>query len=125
MRTPTNRHYQRPETTSGDLNTPVTFYVEGGGGWGPGGDTEKEQLYFCMAEHYEGSIKDYEVVNTENAEFVVTILIPHPREDYIPEYKHWFELEDIMYTGKTFNIQSIAPAKQKGLLKLVGVAYGS
>lgn len=123
MRTPTNRHYKRPETTSGDLDTPVTFYEMGDGGYMPG-DEEKVELYFCMAEHYEASIKDYDIVNTTNARYVVTILIPHPREDYTPKNEHFFELEDIMYSNVTFDIENISP-RDDGLLKLVGVAYDS
>ena len=113
--------YKPPETTAGDLNTPVTFIGMTGGGYMPG-DEELGDLYFCMAEHYEASIKDYEIVNTTNARYVVTILIPHPREDYTPKNEHFFKLEDIMYDDVLFNIESIAP-KDNGLLKLVGVAY--
>lgn len=113
--------YKAPETTAGDLNTPVTFVGMTGGGYMPG-DEVLGDLYFCMAEHYEASIKDYEIVNTTNARYVVTILIPHPREDYIPKNDHFFKLEDIMYDDVLFNIESIVP-KDSGLLKMVGVAY--
>lgn len=123
MRTHQNRTYRKPETTSGDLSTPVTFYEKTDGGFMPGEST-KGKLFFCMAEMYQASIKDYEIVNTTNAEYVITILIPHPREDYIPQYSHFFEIDELMYKDVTFNLQSIAPKDEK-LLKIVGVAYGS
>lgn len=122
MSKPMIERYQRLETTTGDMNTPVTFYEKTDGGFMPG-ESGKNKLYFCMAEMYQASTKDYEIVNTSNAEYVITILIPNPREDYIPKYNHHFEIDDIMYEGVVFDLQSIAP--KGGLLKIVGVAYGS
>ena|SRR5690625_3004303 len=122
MTKPMIQKYQRRETTTGDLNTPVTFYRKTDGGFMPG-EVSKEKLYFCMAEMYQASIKDYEIVNTTNAEYVITILIPNPRESYLPQYNHHFEIDDILYQDVVFDLQSIAP--KDDLLKIVGVAYGS
>lgn len=117
-----NNIYQPPETSSGDLSTPVRFIGMVDEGWMPDDEPVQKELYFCMAEMYQASIKDYEIVNTTNAQFVVTILIPNPRQDYIPKYNHHFEIEDLMYQDAVFNIESIAP-KNDRILKIVGVAY--
>lgn len=119
---PMTKQFQRRETSTGDMNTPVTFYKKTDDDWMPG-ETTKEKLYFCMAEMYQASIKDYEIVNTTNAEYVITILIPAPRESYLPKYDHHFEVDELMYKDVVFNLQSIAP--KDDLLKIVGVAYGS
>lgn len=116
--------YKAPETTSGDLDTPTTLWREGSGGFLPGDSSEPEKKYFCMAELYDASVKDYESVNTINAEYVVTILIPHPYTDYIPKQKDQFTVEDYMYTDVKFNVQKVAP-KNEWLLKIVGVAYSN
>lgn len=123
MSKPMMQKYQRRETSTGDMKTPITFYKKIDGGFMPGESPGNEKLYFCMAEMYQASIKDYEIVNTSNAEYVITILIPYPREDYIPQYDHFFEVDELMYRDVTFNLQSIAP--KDDFLKIVGVAYGS
>lgn len=122
MNKPMLQKFKRRETTTGDMNTPVTFYEKTDGGWMPG-EGGKSEMYFCMCEMYEASVKDYEIVNTTNAEYVITILMPNPQEDYIPQYSHFFEVDELMYKNVVFNLQSIA--LKDDLLKIVGVAYGS
>ena len=114
--------YKPPETTSGDLNTPVTFFTEGNGGFIPGQKTE-EDLYFCLAEMYEASVKDYEAVDTTNAEYIITLLFPNPHTDYSPKYNHLFKIDNHMYQDIKFKVQKISP--QNNLIKVVGVSYVS
>lgn len=114
--------FKLPESTSGDKNVPTTFFVKGQGGFLPGEESENFQKYFCMAELYEASIKDYENVNTDNAEYVVTILIPDPYTDYKPSHKDLFTVDKHMYGDVEFSIENIAPRDERDL-KIVGVAY--
>lgn len=122
MRTPNNRHYKRNRVSSGDMNMPVRFLRKTDNGYLPGSDTV-EQLYFCEAEMYESSVKDIEKVNMTNAQFVMTLIFPDPYTDYIPEFNHYFYVEDVKYQDVEFNIQTISPYDENKI-KVVGVAYG-
>lgn len=118
-----NFRYKPPESSASDKRTPVTFHDKRSAGFIPGEESLGEELFFCMAEMYGSSIKDYEALDTTNLEFAMTLIIPNPAPDYKPKLKHEFIVEDPLYDEVIFNIQSFEP---NGIaeLKIVGAAYG-
>lgn len=118
-----NIGYKRPDSEASDKRTPTTFYSSAKESFIPTGSTEGEELFFCMAELYQSSMKDYETLDTTGLEAAVTILIYNPIPDYTPDNTHYFIVDEALYRDKRFEIQTIAP-NGPGEIKIVGAAYG-
>lgn len=101
--------HRKPETTTGDLRIPVTFWeYEPQEGLDPG-EVKKIERYSCFAEAYSPSMKDLTILDTKGTKEAVTIRIRDPGREYIPCNKHFVELHDYRYEGKTFGIKDARP----------------
>lgn len=119
------QNYKRMKTGAGELRTPVFFYeympVEGP----EPGDKELKLLHKSMAEVYNPSMKDWELLNTKNTKRAVTINIRDPLQDYQPTNKHIVEVQDIHFVDKpkTFirwNVIDVQPNPQDSrLIKII------
>ena len=107
-----------------DKRTPVTFYDDSTGGFIPGLEEDGEELFFCMADMYESSQKDYDALQSTNIQYAVTLIIPDSRPDYMPTVKHHFIVDDILYDNQKFDIEIVAPTRD-GEVKIVGVYHAS
>lgn len=119
-----NLKFEPPKSQSGDKKTPVTLYTKKDGGFYPG-ESEIDESYFCMAEMYEASVKDHEVIkDIASAEYAVTLIIPDPYTDFKLTNEAHFELDVFRYRGYEFDVQNVAP--YDGIdIKVVGAAYAS
>lgn len=114
--------YKADESKASDKNTPVDFYGESTGGFIPGMSEEGKHLFFCMAEMYQSSQKDYDAMRSTNVQYAITLIIPDSRPDYIPTAKHKFKVEDELYQDLIFEVDTVAPTKY-GEVKIVGVYH--
>lgn len=118
-----NFRYKPPESQASDKRTPVNFHGPKKDSFIPGQEEAGEKLFFCMAEMYESSTKDYEAINTTNMKYAMTLIIPNPYPDYKPGMTNYFMVEYPIYEGVEFNIQNVVPHGVQEI-KIVGVAYG-
>lgn len=108
-----NPNYKPPETTSGDLKTPVTFFKQSGSGPERGRGTPNE-IYHCTAEVYSPSMKDIEVMKVRQFTKGVTIKIRDPLEDYVPQSEHLVEVHHPRYKNRTWEVKDVRPDIQDG-----------
>ncbi|WP_424685141.1 phage head-tail adapter protein [Enterococcus sp.] len=90
-------NFKRLKTGAGQLRTPVSFYeYKPGDGLEPG-DVEKKRLHQTMAEVYNPSMKDWELLNHTNTKRGVTINIRDPLKEFQPTNKHIVEIQDFHF----------------------------
>lgn len=117
----TKLSYKPPDTGSGELRTPVTFYEYGGSDGPEPGQEEKKKLHFCYAEIYNPSMKDMEIMRTVGTKEGITLKVRDAGKEYIPTNKHFFEIDDYRYEGKAFEIIDVAPDMQNNrFAKIIG-----
>ncbi|WP_270596839.1 phage head-tail adapter protein [Enterococcus asini] len=117
--------YQRLKTGAGELRTPVFFYeYKPGDGLEPE-DIEEKELHRSMAEVYNPSMKDWELLDTKNTKRAVTINIRDPLDEYQPTNKHVVEIQDFhfMKNDKEFlrwNVVDVQPSpRDSRLIKII------
>lgn len=109
MRMAIQPNYKKPKVTSGELNTPVTFFgKDSNKGFYPGED-EKKPIFSCFALVYSPSMKDMEVLNSKGTQEGMTIKIRDPHEEYIPTNKHIVVIDDFRSKGKEWNVIDVSP----------------
>lgn len=100
----------RHETTNGDLRTPVVFYsaqIEEGV---DGRDVHYLKVFTTFAEVYNPSMKDLEIASGKGVKASLTIKIRDPLTAYIPDNKHFVEVQDTRLKGKKWEIIDIRPS---------------
>lgn len=113
--------YKQPETDSGSLRTPATFYEFTPDNGPEPGQNKKNTLHECFAEIYNPSMKDMEIMKATGTKEAITLRIRDAGKEYVPTNKHFFEVSDYRYTGKVFNIISVAPDIQNNkFIKVIG-----
>lgn len=118
---PINPKYKKPKITSGNLNTPVIFFVPSSKSPEPN-EQDIEVLYDCFAEVYNPSMKDMEIINSRQkaTKEAVTINIRDTFGEYLPTNKHNAKLDDYRYKNKIFEIISVAPdVKNNSFIKII------
>ncbi|MDO5346310.1 MAG: hypothetical protein Q4E91_11280 [Lachnospiraceae bacterium] len=101
--------YRKPETNSGQLRTPVTFFqYEPVSGPEPG-EVQKKELYACFCEAYNPSMKDLAIMEHNGTKEAVTVRIRDTAGEYLPTNKHFASLDDYRYSGKIFSITDVRP----------------
>lgn len=96
-----NQNYKRPKTGGAELRTPVFFYAyEPNEGPFPG-ESEEKLMHKAMAEVYNPSMKDLELLNSTNTKRAVTINIRDPLDEFQPTNKHIVELQDYHFLDET------------------------
>lgn len=117
-------NYKRLKTGAGELRTPVSFYEYAPNDGPEPGDNELKKLHQSMAEVYNPSMKDWELLNTKNTKRAVTINIRDPLTDYQPTNKHIVEIEDLHFKDNDnylrWNIIDVQPnPKDSRLIKII------
>lgn len=102
-------NYKRPKTDTGDLRTPVSFYIMVPGSGPEPGESKKQVLHKCMCEAYNPSMKDLSILDTMGTKEAVTIRIRDTAGEYLPTNKHSAELFDYRYCGKVFSVLDVRP----------------
>lgn len=104
-----NPNYKPPKTGAGNLRIPVAFYLFGPDDGPEPGESKRKDLYACMCEAYNPSIKDLTVMDINGTKEAVTIKIRDPAGEYLPSNKHFAELDDRSFKGKAFSIVDVRP----------------
>lgn len=114
-------NYKPPKISSGDLRIPVTFFRQVVND-GPEPGTSEEQVYFCLCEPYESSIKDIESIGKTHNQETITINIRNPHSDYLVKHSDKFRIVHYLYHGVDFNVSHVAlNSNNKEFIKIVGV----
>ena len=101
-------NYKKPKIDSGDLRTKVEFWRKTGSGPLPGSSTEKKE-YECMAQVYNPSMKDMEILSVKGTKEGLTIKIRDPHEDYLPLNTDFVKVDDYRYgIEKEWNIVDVS-----------------
>ena len=99
--------YKPRKTNSGDLKTPVAFFdFQASDGPEPD-ETKILLLHTCYAEIYSPSMKDLELLKSKETKQAITINIRDTKGEYIPNIKHFVEVDDYRYRGLTWNVISV------------------
>lgn len=104
--------YQSPRVHSGELRTPVTFYEYVPNEGPEPGDKRRNQLYKAWAKVDEVWLRDVELAKSNGTLSDVTIIIRDPQSDYMPNNKHYVEIDAPEYRGKHYNIKQAQPDLQ-------------
>lgn len=115
-----NPNYKKKKVTSGDLRTLVTFFEYKASDGPEPGDEEKEILFETMAEVYNPSMKDFEIMNAKGTKEAVTINIRDTRGAYLPSNKHKAVLNDYRYENKVWEIVDVRnDLKENEFIKII------
>lgn len=101
--------HRKPDTNSGRLKTPVTFFEYGPVAGPEPGEEQRSVLFFCYAEVYNPSMKDLTVLDGKGTKEAATIRIRDTSGEYVPTNKHFAELTDYRYTDKVFSVIDVRP----------------
>lgn len=119
-----NPNFKKMKTGAGELRTPVSFYEYQPNDGPDPGEVEERLLHHSMAEVYNPSMKDWELIDTKNTKRAVTINVRDPLEEYQPTNKHIVEIEDFHFKEKSefirWNILDVQPnPKDSRLIKVI------
>lgn len=104
--------YKPPRVKTGDLRTPITFYLyEPNSGPEPG-EHEKEILYEAWAKIDSVWLKDLETAKANDTLSDITITIRDPQADFIPNNKHYISVDAPEYQDKRYNVKHVMPDLQ-------------
>lgn len=113
----------RSKINTGELRTPVVFFVyQPKEGPLPGEDVAST-VYECFARVDEVFKRDFEIAKENGTMNDVTITIRDPLETFLPENKHYLTINARGYIGKHFNIKKVQPdTKNFGYLTIIASA---
>ncbi|MGX7174837.1 phage head-tail adapter protein [Enterococcus saigonensis] len=120
-----SQNYKRPKTGGAELRTPVFFYAYVPNNGPFPGESQEKILHKAMAEVYNPSMKDWELLNTKNTKRAVTINIRDPLNEYQPSNKHIVELQDFHFLDEKekfirWNIIDVQPnPKDSRFIKII------
>ena len=119
--------FKAPKTTTGDLHTWVDFKrSEPNDGPEPGPPT-LSQLFGCFAQVYAPSNKDMTILADHETKRGVTIKIPDPQSEYIPDNKDVVIIDDYRYVDEdgqiAWNIVDVRPDFEDS--KLIVIVLGA
>lgn len=120
-----SQNYKRPKTGGAELRTPVFFYAYVPNEGPFPSESQEKILHKAMAEVYNPSMKDWELLNTKNTKRAVTINIRDPLNEYQPTNKHIVELQDFHFLDEKekfirWNIIDVQPnPKDSRFIKII------
>ncbi|MEK4922386.1 phage head-tail adapter protein [Cytobacillus sp. FSL R5-0569] len=106
-------NYKSPRTTSGNLNTPITFYRFTPNDGPEPGERKKEVIFnaFCSVDTVW--MKDIEVAKANGTLTDLTIKIRDTQGEYVPSNEDYFTIESVYYKNgnepRYYNIESVKP----------------
>ena len=103
-------NYKGRKTDIGELRTPVRFYEYTSEGPYPSETNEGVEVFSCMAEVHDVSMKDIELMKTSNVDKGITIRIRDPLDTYQPKTNHYVVIDDFRYEGIEWNIEDVRPS---------------
>ncbi|MFD2637693.1 phage head completion protein [Piscibacillus salipiscarius] len=107
-----NFKYKPPRVHTGELRTPVIFYeyVPNEGPYP--GEKEKNELFRTWAKVDEVWLRDAEQAKANGTLSDITITIRDPQAEYIPNNKHYVEIDAPEYQNKRYNVKQAQPDLQ-------------
>lgn len=99
--------YKKPKIGNGSLRTPVTFFKYKPVSGPEPGEEEQDILHESMAEIYNPSMKDIQILESKETKEGVTINIRDTKGAYSPSNKHFVEIGDYRYKGKIWNVLDV------------------
>lgn len=113
--------YKPPRVHSGELRTPVTFYMYAPNEGPEPGENEEQVLYECMAKIDNVWLKDLELAKSNGTVSDITITIRDPLQDYIPTDQHYISIEHPQYKDKRYNVRYVQPDTQNNrFINIIG-----
>lgn len=103
-------NYKKRETDIGELRTPVLFFEYVNRGPEPSDINEGEEVFFCLAEVHDVSMKDIELMKISNVDKGITIRIRDPLQTYQPKTNHYVVIDDFRYEGIEWNVENVRPS---------------
>lgn len=103
-------NYKKRKTGIGELRTPVRFYEYVNTGPYPSETNEGVEVFSCMAEVHDVSMKDIELMKISNVDKGLTIRIRDPFQTYQPKTNHYVVIDDFRYEGIEWNIENVRPS---------------
>jgi len=101
--------YKEPRKHSGELRTPVSFYVAKPNPGPEPGETIDKTLYECWAAVDQVWLRDMEQAKANGTLSDLTITIRDPGEDYRPMNKHYVKVHEPEYEHLEYNIRTAQP----------------
>jgi len=115
-----NIEYKRPRITSGDLKTPVHFYEYAPNPGPEPGEQKTKTLYECFGRIDEVWSRDVEQAKANDSLSDLTITIRDTHGEYIPDNKHYVEVDYSVYKGRHYNIKDVQPdAQNRDFIKVI------
>lgn len=84
---------------------------------------ERGFFFFGFAEVYNPSSKDIEILNNKGIDVTksLTVRIRDTGGEYLPSNKHYFEVDDVYFSGEVYQIQSISlDSEMHNYMKVIG-----
>lgn len=103
-------NYKKRKTDIGELRTPVRFFEYVNRGPEPSDINEGEEVFFCLAEVHDVSMKDIELMKITNVDKGITIRIRDPLQTYQPKTNHYVVIDDFRYEGIEWNVENVRPS---------------
>lgn len=104
--------YKSPRVSNGDLRTPILFFEYKAKEGPMPGETEARTLFRAWAKIDQVWMRDLELAKSNGTLSDVTITIRDPQSEYIPNNKHFLEIDALEYRGKRYNIKKVQPNMQ-------------
>ena len=95
-----------------NFNTYLTFYDFVKTGPYPD-DLEEKEVYSCKVEKYDNSIKDRQILSTNDKTQGFTFIMRDAKRRFIPNYQHTTKVKDYRFENQLFNIYDIRFDKPK------------
>lgn len=103
-----NKKYKPPEISTSDLKTPVTFFEYQPVNGPEPNEEEKTILHKCYALVYNPSMKDREILKTNETKQGLTIKIRDTKGEYLANNNHFVEIGDYRYPNKIWNVIDVS-----------------
>lgn len=104
--------YKPPRVHTGELRTPVIFYEYQPNPGPIPGESEKRVLYKAFAKIDEVWMRDLEQAKANKTLSDITVSIRDPQAEFIPNTKHYIEVDAPEYNGIRYGIKSVRPDPQ-------------
>ncbi|MDK9867039.1 MULTISPECIES: hypothetical protein [Staphylococcus] len=70
-------------------------------------DLKEKEVYSCKVEKYDNSIKDRQVLSTNDKKQGFTFIMRDAKRQFIPSYKHTIKVKDYRFENQPYNIYDI------------------
>lgn len=101
--------YNPPKTGAGELRTPVLFFEQENTSPEPNESLIDEHVFKALAEVYNPSIKDLEIMNVNGVKKGITIKIRDPLTHFLPQPNQIVKIDDFRYKNVLWEVIEVRP----------------